>query len=549
MALYKKDSPDEVYEAEGAVQDAPREEAEDAQAPAGPPEEAPPAYEAVLAPERTLARPKKKRSLKRVIIIGVILLLVALVAVNMIANAMRGPAPTPVQTMAVGRGDVVQTLSTSGILTTGEKSTVYSPVSGPLLNVNAEVGQRVRAGDMLFTFNTTEMERNLKTAAATNNLTGLQGQAAINASNEAAQKAGTYQNDINSWQQQKAAAQARANEAAMGLAAWEMAPYYRDNTVTNGVQLGNFALELDKLDREQPLDEAKAALYTEIRLYYDELVSMQNVYTSVMAAAQEEIAKYEGLIQQAETGKEAAEQGIMDENGRAQLGQQAVSPQLTLEAAQEMIEVARAGVTAPISGVITAMEAQKGSAASQYAPLCVIESLSKVDVRVSLSRYDLERVKAGQSAVVTSLGKEYAAHVSKVDAVATTETTQSGVSTFVSAVISIDNPDDNLTLGIEAEVSISTGRKDDVLTVPISAVNNDVDGAFCYVVENGVAVRKTVEVGISSDIDVEILDGLAEGDELILASQAITAGESVTPSAGPVAAADEGGGMMGVMIG
>ena len=43
-----------------------------------------------------------------------------------------------------------------------------------------------------------------------------------------------------------------------------------------------------------------------------------------------------------------------------------------------------------------------------------------------------------------------------------------------------------------------------VLSLPISAVNTDVSGQFCYVVENGAAVRRDVKTGLSSDTQVEI---------------------------------------------
>lgn len=41
------------------------------------------------------------------------------------------------------------------------------------------------------------------------------------------------------------------------------------------------------------------------------------------------------------------------------------------------------------------------------------------------------------------------------------------------------------------------------------------DGNFVYAVENGIIVKKPVQTGISSDLNIEILEGLGEGDQIL----------------------------------
>ena len=65
--------------------------------------------------------------------------------------------------------------------------------------------------------------------------------------------------------------------------------------------------------------------------------------------------------------------------------------------------------------------------------------------------------------------------------------------------------------------------------VPFSAVNTDMDGSFVYAVENGIVVKKPVQTGISSAIDVEITEGLNEGDQILTeVNSEISEGMAVT---------------------
>ncbi len=96
---------------------------------------------------------------------------------------------------------------------------------------------------------------------------------------------------------------------------------------------------------------------------------------------------------------------------------------------------------------------------------------------------------------------------------------------------------------------ILTGEAKNVLSLPLGAVNTDVGGQFCLVVENGVAVRREVVTGLSSDTVVEITSGLSAGDVVITDPLGISEGMAV--SGDPGAAVPAAGGIAGgaVMIG
>lgn len=64
--------------------------------------------------------------------------------------------------------------------------------------------------------------------------------------------------------------------------------------------------------------------------------------------------------------------------------------------------------------------------------------------------------------------------------------------------------------------------------VPMEVISADMDGDFCYVVENDMVVKKRLKTGIASDTDIEVLEGLKEGDQVILDTAMIEEGMAVT---------------------
>ena len=87
------------------------------------------------------------------------------------------------------------------------------------------------------------------------------------------------------------------------------------------------------------------------------------------------------------------------------------------------------------------------------------------------------------------------------------------------AEVSIDNHDGRLKGGVYADAVITTKAKDNVLTVPFSAIVMRDDQRTVYVVENDTAVRRVVNTGYIGDDLVEILGGITENDLVIAGGQ------------------------------
>lgn len=179
----------------------------------------------------------------------------------------------------------------------------------------------------------------------------------------------------------------------------------------------------------------------------------------------------------------------------------------------ESLETAKSGVTAEFNGVVTEVSAVEGGSVPVGGSLLKLESTEDVMVRISVTKYDLDKIAVGQNARISIGNKEYQGEVSKINKMA--ETNNSGAA-VVGTEIKITNPDSDLILGVEAKVIISTAKEENAVLVPVSAVNVDMDGEFVYVAENNILVKKPVVTGISSDLYIEIKEGLSEGEQVVL---------------------------------
>ena len=78
-------------------------------------------------------------------------------------------------------------------------------------------------------------------------------------------------------------------------------------------------------------------------------------------------------------------------------------------------------------------------------------------------------------------------------------------------------PQYDMTLGQRVLYSLVLEEKESALSVPKSAVHYAGDGAYVYYFdEDGNRQIKQIEVGLEADSKVEVLSGLAEGEEIIL---------------------------------
>lgn len=186
--------------------------------------------------------------------------------------------------------------------------------------------------------------------------------------------------------------------------------------------------------------------------------------------------------------------------------------ELDAKSAKELVEEGKKGITAEFNGIVSKADIKQGAAVTQGMELFTIQNTDKASVDVTLSKYDYDTVKEGQSAEITLGDNTYQGTVTKMSHIAVQNEKGTPV---ISATISINDPDDDIFLGVDAKVKIHAASAKNVVTLPVEVVNIGKDGSFCYVIEDGLVTKRDITTGISSEDYVEVIDGIKEGEEVI----------------------------------
>lgn len=186
--------------------------------------------------------------------------------------------------------------------------------------------------------------------------------------------------------------------------------------------------------------------------------------------------------------------------------------ELDAKSAKELVEEGKKGITAEFNGIVSKADIKQGAAVTQGMELFTIQNTDKASVDVTLSKYDYDTVKEGQSAEITLGDNTYQGTVTKMSHIAVQNEKGTPV---ISATVSINDPDDDIFLGVDAKVKIHAASAKNVVTLPVEVVNIGKDGSFCYVIEDGLVTKRNITTGISSEDYVEVIDGIKEGEEVI----------------------------------
>lgn len=206
-----------------------------------------------------------------------------------------------------------------------------------------------------------------------------------------------------------------------------------------------------------------------------------------------------------------------------------------LDAMKEQQTALKNGWTADFDGVITAVDINPDSQTTALTSGITLENHDILVATVSLSEYDVHKVKVGMQAKVTTAYGEYEGEVATIAPTATGGSSSSildnvgsmagvsGLSSLtdsgagVECTIEIKNPDENIIAGFDADVEIQTGSYLGVTVVPIESITLEKTGSYVYLYnEEDKTVTKTeIKTGAISDTAYEVTSGLKPGDKIV----------------------------------
>jgi multidrug efflux pump subunit AcrA (membrane-fusion protein) len=189
--------------------------------------------------------------------------------------------------------------------------------------------------------------------------------------------------------------------------------------------------------------------------------------------------------------------------------QQAIAQeQNTLQALKKNLADSR--LVAPFSGIVAAVYVRTGDTVRPGRPSIILSRGDETVVRIELPDRDASRVVAGQQASVQIENVP-----TKFDAIVSSVVDQGGARI---GLLKVTWPGDEPVLGTPVQAAVQVQRKDNVLLVPQTAIRSIGSRRYVEVVEGGSSRRVDVDIGLDSNGNVEIVNGLREGQTVTLGS-------------------------------
>ena len=439
--------------------------------------------------------PQQKKKRKKRIIGGVI----AAALVLFIVSRVLTPAALPmVMVRSAEKGTVKQTIDTSGMVKTEQQKTYFSPLAAKVEVCKVQEGDAVEAGQVLLTYDAQDLENRKKAAALQNDEAyyGYQNTMDKNSKDTSEYSRSSHDVEILEQQVENAKAEVRA-----------LKQYLTD--------MGCFLREAQNDNHENLAEEYQAKI---------------DQATNQLAVKEEELAEFQSDLSEQKGIKNSTESTMMTADAKKQA--EASKELQALKSAEVTDAVAQVsdGIKADFAGIVTGVKAVDGSNVENGGELFTVSSIEKVCVDVSFSKSDLEKIEEGQKAVATIAGKQYEGTVTRISRAAAKN--EKGAS-IIQGEIHIDNSDTDLYLGVDARVMVEGNKAENVVMIPVEAINIGKDGSFVYVVTDGMVQKRMVTAGISSDEYTEIKKGLEVGEQVIISVDAgIEEGMAVNPVEG-----------------
>jgi HlyD family secretion protein len=386
-------------------------------------------------------------------------LLWGLLALLLAAGALRWWLGPQVQTEAVQRRDVLQTVVASGRVETPHRVNIGAQITGTVARVPVTEGQVVQAGDVLVELVGTELQSAKRLAQ----------QAVVQAQNRLRQM-----NELQGPVVQQTLRQAQAS---------------LDAARANGQRSG--ALFEQGFIGQAALDESRKAL----ALAEAQVLAAQQQVTSTRAGGAEHSVAL-GAVVEAQANAELV-------NAKARY----------------------AVIQAPASGQLIGRNVEVGDVVQAGKVLMTLSPEGGLQLVVQIDEKNLRLMALGQQALASADAYPQQPFKAQVAYINPGINAQTGA---VEVKLDVIEPQPNLRQDMTVSVDLVVARQPQVLALQVGHVNG-MGGAspWVWLLQAGHVVRRPVRLGLRGGAWVEVLDGLREGDAVIVMSRALREGQRV----------------------
>lgn len=435
---------------------------------------------------------EKIKKHKKVWVIPVILLVVAAIVYIPVRKKIQSgkqikKREIPQNTISLEKMDLTTSVSATGTIASSKSKTVSADVNGMnITKIHATVGESVEKGEVLVSFDESELEESL--AEVQDSLADANEEGSRNLVSAKKQ----YKEAKKTYEDEKKALMKKVQEA-------------KGEVEQQKKNAGAAKSAEEKAKAEESLKQAETAY--------------ENAVSNKKTTNRQNKEKVENAKDNIETARSNKEKTIRE------VRKQVREIQKTLEQCE---------ITAPISGVITSCGVEEGDTYSG-GTMFQIEDTSSYTVTTTVDEYDISKIQKGQRVVILTEATgedELEGEISFVAPSTASTSISSGNAQSVGGAdtasssggyeVTIDvlTKDERLRMGLTAKCSIVLEEAKDVFAVPYDAVHENSDGTTVVYVseEMGTSISKrevTVSKGMESDYYVEIRgDELTEGMQI-----------------------------------
>lgn len=387
----------------------------------------------------------------------VAIVIICIIGVLGYMNMQKGQV---VETSIVEKGEIKQFIEDTAAVQSNKKQTVYIEGSGKINSISVDVGDSVKKGDVLLTMDKKDLELKLQ--------------------------------DANS----------KIEAAKAQLASTDSSNY------VNKIEIAEVDVDKAKIAYESALKNLNNSknLYDASAISKQELDSVEDSYKNA-----------EATLKSANIQLEEVKKGTPDyvKDGYVAEVEQAIILKDTI-----IREIEKQQLVSPMDGIIIEKLVNENSIGAPSTAAFVIGNIKSLELEANILSDDIYKVKVANEVEVSgkAMGDSIIkGKIIKIAPEAKNITSSLGVNQKrVPITIEISDDANLLKPGYDLDIKIITEIKSDVLIIPDSAVF-DYQGESCvFVVDSGKAVIRPISKGIESEKTIEVLDGLKEGERIIL---------------------------------
>jgi len=377
-------------------------------------------------------------------------------------------APKSVTVASAHRATIALTVDYAAQIRSTQEIVVSPKVAGRVATVRADIGQNVRAGQVLFTLESKDYD-----------------------------------------------AQARQAQAAL------------DSAKANLTRTGDSGLSSQVIQAQAAVQQAQIQL-NDAKDLYDRT---QKLFTAGTASRQQldgAKAKYDS----AGIGLDTARQNLsllQDKGGPQSTGvasSQVDQAQATADLAQSQLD--NTIITSPITGVVASRAVDPGELVSSAVPAFVVIDLDSLVAEAAVEETQVAKIHVGQR---VSVRVEAAGNAALVGVVQTISPSADPHAQGYTVKVRLEAPGEAVRPGMFARLSLPVSTRDNVLVVPNTAIVTETGVPYVYLVVSNIVKKTAVQIGSADQSVTEVTEGLSEGALVITEGQSFLAeGDTVTPA-------------------